>query len=278
METPALYASCYLHHLHIASPDPRSLAAFYAKVMKMSAAERDGGWELRGPARRLLLSKGPAKKLLWAAFAVRDAQSLAGLRRYVEARDVPTSASSTPFFADGAFAVKDPDNNVIVFGLAACDQSASEGLRGPLQHLTLATRDVQSIEDFYSGKLGFAVSDRVRNPEGKMMTCFMRGNHEHHNLACFYQERTGIDHHSYEAGEWDTIRDWSDHFATCGIQLKWGPGRHGPGNNLFIFIEDVDGNWIEVSAELEAVQDRPTKEWSHEPRTLNLWGPAVMRA
>ena len=27
---------------------------------------------------------------------------------------------------------------------------------------------------------------------------------------------------------------------------------------LFVFIEDIDGNWIEVSAELETVHGRPT--------------------
>jgi catechol-2,3-dioxygenase len=106
----------------------------------------------------------------------------------------------------------------------------------------------------------------------------MRGNHEHHNLAVFYQDRQGVDHHSYEAGEWDTIRDWSDHLATHDIQLMWGPGRHGPGNNLFIFIEDPDGNWIEISAELEVVHDRPVKTWPHHERTLNLWGRGVLRA
>jgi catechol-2,3-dioxygenase len=111
-----------------------------------------------------------------------------------------------------------------------------------------------------------------------MMTCFMRGNHEHHNLACFHQDRSGIDHHSYEAGEWDTIRDWADHLATQDIQLMWGPGRHGPGNNLFIFIVDPDGNWIEISAELEVIHDRPVKDWPHGERTLNLWGRAILRA
>jgi catechol 2,3-dioxygenase len=58
----------------------------------------------------------------------------------------------------------------------------------------------------------------------------------------------------------------------------WGPGRHGPGNNLFIFIEDPDGNWIEVSAELEIIHDRSLHEWPHEERTLNLWGTAIMRS
>ena len=116
-----------------------------------------------------------------------------------------------------------------------------------------------------------------------MTTCFMRSNHEHHSLACFYHDAPGldgqgIDHHSYEAGEWDTIRDWCDHLASKDIPLMWGPGRHGPGNNLFVFIADPDGNWIEISAELEVVHDRPVKIWPHGERTLNQWGRAIMRS
>jgi catechol-2,3-dioxygenase len=75
------------------------------------------------------------------------------------------------------------------------------------------------------------------------------------------------------------IRDWADHFAQARIPIRWGPGRHGPGNNLFIFIHDPDGNWVELSAELEQVQpDRPVGEWPHEERTLNLWGQGLLRS
>ena len=40
-----------------------------------------------------------------------------------------------------------------------------------------------------------------------------------------------------------------------GITLWWGPGRHGPGNNLFFMIEDPDGHKVEFSAELVHVLD-----------------------
>jgi len=279
MTSSALQASAYLHHLHLNSPDPERLAAFYAKAMEMTVAgSTDGAVIVRGPARRVAFSKGPAKKLAHAGFALRDAEGLEGLRARATEKGLAPKDFTTPFFSSGAFAVADPDGNVMAFGLAAEEGKPRRGLRGPIQHLTLATRNVQAIEDFYAGKLGFGVSDRILDPHGKLMTCFMRGNHEHHNLACFCQDRQGIDHHSYEAGEWDTIRDWSDHLATHDIQLMWGPGRHGPGNNLFIFIEDPDKNWIEISAELEVVHDRPVKVWPHGERSLNLWGPAIMRA
>jgi catechol 2,3-dioxygenase len=34
-----------------------------------------------------------------------------------------------------------------------------------------------------------------------------------------------------------------------------GPGRHGPGNNLFVFFDDPSGNHIELSAEMERFHD-----------------------
>jgi catechol 2,3-dioxygenase-like lactoylglutathione lyase family enzyme len=280
MSLTALQASAYLHHLHFLSPAPARLADWYSHAMNMQVESLSGElWLARGPARKVLFSKGEAKKLAHAGFAVRDAESLRRLREHAVQMGLSPSSIETPLFLPGAFRVTDPDGNAIFFGLAKVHTGeAPKGIRGPIQHLTLATRDVQAIEDFYAGKLGFGVSDRVVNEHGKVMTCFMRGNHEHHNLACFYQDRQGIDHHSYEAGEWDTIRDWSDHLAAQDIQLFWGPGRHGPGNNLFIFIEDPDGNWIEISAELEVVHDREVKIWPHEERTLNLWGRGVLRA
>ena len=275
-----LQASTYLHHLHFASPQPDRLASFYGQAMNMEVTTpRAGTWLATGPGRRVLFSAGKAGKLVSAGFAVRDQQALAGLRQHSAEEGLDPRDVAAGLFQPGAFRVCDPEGNEIVFGLALdVGKPQPKGIRGPIQHLTLASRAPEAIEAFYAGKLGFGISDRVVNEEGKLMTVFMRGNHEHHNLACFFQDRQGVDHHSYEAGEWDTIRDWSDHLAAKGIQLMWGPGRHGPGNNLFIFIVDPDGNWIEISAELEVVHDRPTKIWPHEERTLNLWGHAKLRA
>ena len=274
-----LKAGAYLHHIHLQSPDPERLASFYADALDMGVDRQgDGAFACSGPGRRLVISEGEAKKLAHGAFACRDREGLDDIRARAEAEGLEPKPVSTPLFAQDAFSVTDPDGNAIVFGLAAGDAASRPGMKGPIQHLTLATHDVMAIEEFYAGKLGFAVSDRVRNKAGEVTTSFMRSNHEHHTLACFRSNRQGIDHHSYEAGDWNTIRDWADRFAEREIPLMWGPGRHGPGNNLFIFIEDPDGNWIEVSAELEVIHDRPVKEWKHEPYTLNMWGPAIMRS
>jgi catechol 2,3-dioxygenase-like lactoylglutathione lyase family enzyme len=277
--TFALGAGAYLHHLHLTSPDPSRLAAFYGDVMDMAVARTaDGALLCRGAGRRLLITDGPPRQLAHAAFACNDEGTLAAIgERAARGRPGPTAADNA--LLRDALAVVDPDGNRMLFGLAAGDTPDGEPrLKGPLQHLTLATSDVDAIERFYAGTLGFAVSDRVRRDTGEVTTSFMRSNHEHHTLACFLAARAGIDHHAYETGDWVGIRDWADRFAARGLPLMWGPGRHGPGNNLFIFIEDPDGNWIEISAELETVRDRPTKDWPHAERTLNLWGRAIMRS
>ncbi|HUZ66057.1 MAG TPA: VOC family protein [Beijerinckiaceae bacterium] len=272
----AVRAGAYLHHIQLESSDPARLADFYAQALDMTCTKLGAHWLCEGPSRRILFAQGRDKSLGFGAFACRDAEALEEVRSQAQRHGVALSPSPSPLFQDEAFCVRDPDGNAIVMGVAA-QQVRPKGLRGPIQHLTLATRDPKAIERFYVEALGFMVSDRVLADDGVVNTTFMRSNHEHHTLACFRQERTGVDHHSYEAGDWAIMKDWCDRMGALRIPIIWGPGRHGPGDNIFIFIEDPDGNWIEVSAELEVVHDRPVKHWRHEPRTLNSWGPAIMR-
>src|SRR5690606_10738316 len=122
----------------------------------------------------------------------------------------------------------DPNGQTICIG-RALPEAPVEGARriqGPTQHLTFASEDVPAFVDFYVGKLGFQLTDRVLHEDGRLATAFTTSNHEHHTIACFYTPgRNGVDHHSYEAGEWAYIRDWCDHFASHDVQLMWGPGR-----------------------------------------------------
>jgi catechol 2,3-dioxygenase len=277
MMATAVSAGAYLHHVQLESRDPARLAAFYADAMNMTSRRLDAGdWLCEGPLRRMLFTQGQDKKLGYAGFACRDAEGVSAIRNRAEKSGVDILPSPSSLFGPEAFAVRDPDQNVIVFGLGQQQQSI-KGLRGPLQHLTLATEDPVAIERFYVDQLGFLTSDYVRDTDGKMLVCWMRSNHEHHTLACFRHAKQGIDHHSYEAGDWSAIKEWCDRMGDRRIPLMWGPGRHGPGNNLFIFVEDPDRNWIEISAELEVIYDRQPKDWPHEERTLNSWGRGILR-
>jgi catechol 2,3-dioxygenase len=275
----ALATGTFLHHLEIESSDPERLAAFYAEALQMDSGRKGERWLCSGPNRQMLFRRGSANKLGFAGFACGDVEGLAGLRAHIESLGVQLLPSPSPLFDARAFGVRDPDGNLFVFGVGEPQSTVHPHgpLRGPLQHVTVNSTDLAALEAFYADTLGFAVSDRVRDDNGRVTTFFVRGNHEHHTIGVFLKDKAGLDHHSYEAGEWDTIRDWCDHLATLRIPVVWGPGRHGPGNNLFVFIKDPDENMVEISAEIETIRDRPVVEWKHEPYTLNMWGPAIMR-
>ena len=109
-------------------------------------------------------------------------------------------------------------------------------------------------------------------------SCFCARDDEHHTLAFFLGSPNEWDHHCYETNEWNDIRDWGDRFAAEEIPIFFGPGRPGPGNNLFFIVTDPDGNRLEFSAELNKVTPEAVPGvWPQSERTLNSWGRAWIR-
>ena len=67
----------------------------------------------------------------------------------------------------------------------------------------------------------------------------------------------------------------AEHLAQHDHVLLYGPGRHGPGNNLFIYFHDVDGNIVEFSADMQQIWDDTKyvpKVWNPNERWSNRWG------
>ena len=274
----AFNSNAYLHHIALNTTRPLKLAKFYEKALSIERKPIRGGWVLSGARRKILILGDKKNSLRFASFACQDSQSFKSLKRNFMERGIKTFQDDHSLFLHDNFYILDCDGNKIYFGLAKNKKDQNSNLYGPLQHITFTSENLDNFVDFYVNKLGFKISDKVINKKGQLTTCFMRSNQEHHTVACFLSKKSGLDHYSFEAGTWEWIKNWCDHFSKQNIQLIWGPGRHGPGNNLFAFIEDLDGNKIEISAELEIVHDRQTKKWPHEPKTLNLWGNAIMRS
>jgi catechol 2,3-dioxygenase-like lactoylglutathione lyase family enzyme len=265
--------------LQIHSPEPGELAAFYARALGMTVEPHAGEWICRGPQRRLIMAPGPAGTLGFAAYAISDWEGLQALKTRLIAADATFDATGSPLFEPGALTVTDPDGNRTVFGIPLAESIPMPAMTARLQHVVLASTDAAKMSAFYQDVIGFTLSDEVLDDNGDLRTAFVRSDFEHHSLAVFQASECRLDHHCYEAADWNSIRDWGDHFAAIRVPLVWGPGRHGPGNNLFIFVHDLDGNWIEISAELEIVEaGRKVGAWPHEERTLNTWGRGLLRS
>lgn len=171
---------------------------------------------------------------------------------------------------------EDPDGHVIQIQRRGAHRgpAISSGARLlRLHHVTLTTEDVPALADFYVSVMGFAVSDRMADK-----FVWLRCNREHHTVAIVEGAAGGLDHYCYEIADWDALKVWCDELAAGGVTLSWGPGRHGPGNNLFIMFDDADGVHIELSCEMERFWDDRVRYgeprvWSQDLSTVNLWGP-----
>ena len=269
-----------LHHLKRCSTEPERLARWYGELLGDRVEPLAGGeWLVQGHTRRLVIGEGAAGSVPWFALALASADQLAACAAALDASGIARAPSPSPLLADGAFRITDPDGRGVVFGLPRrAAGPAAGGLPGRLQHFVCASVRVPEMLAFYRDALGMRESDRVMDGD-TLAAAFLRADPEHHVFATFRAPESRPDHHAYETTGWTDIRDWGDRMASLRIPMWWGPGRHGPGNNLFFMVEDPDGYKVELSAELERMEAGTAfRTWPHEERTLNLWGSAWMRS
>lgn len=272
MEIGASLAGLELH-----SSDPEALAAFYAKTFRLSVEREDQSFVCKADERELKIVAGPGGQLRRASYRFQSAAGFQAHRALLAERNVELVDQQPD-----SYTVADPDGHLFTFLAPQTEAVAATGptpLSARLQHFALRSATPTRLVDFFVGTLGFVLSDRVLDAEGDLTAAFMRTDSEHHSLAIFRAPEARFDHFSCEAPDWHQLRDWADHMASTGTDLAWGIGRHGPGNDTFLMVRDLDGNMGEISAELEVcAPGRPAGVWPHRPQTLNQWGVAIMRS
>jgi len=154
-----------------------------------------------------------------------------------------------------------------------------------LGHVAAFTPALDPMQSFYQDLLGFKWSDTVGD-----FFVFLRCNADHH--AANFMASTkfqGMHHVAYEMRDPNHLIAMLDHLAKNDYRLHWGPGRHGPGHNLFTYHRDPDGHVIELFTQIDVVHDeakgywepRPwheeypmyPKTWQVDLATVNQWGP-----
>lgn len=279
MTDPSPLWPARLHHIEITSDQPPVLLEFYRRLFQREPQElADGRWLVAGGERNIVVGRGARNGLGFSAFAIDDRARVAALRDFVTAQGINVQPSPSPLFGEEAFAVADRDGNILVFGTPLDGAPVNaDRLPARLQHSVVGSPNMDDLIDFRL-KLGFVLSDQVKDDDGNLTAVFLRSDPEHHSQAMFHTKVPKFDHFSMETTSWNDIRDWADHLGDLRVSLSWGPGRHGPGNNLFFMVCDADGNMVEFSAEMELMdRDTAVRLWKHEPHTLNLWGVAWIR-
>lgn len=271
--------NAHLSHVALGAADVVATRRFYEDHVGLSVIEQTPQGALRLGLGRgdHVLEVGPGEGLDHFGLELEDDAALDALGARLEAHGTATAWTQAAGNHPRALCFSDPDGHRVE--LHGRIDRAGEGLGGAgrrpvrMHHITLSTEDVPSLVDFYVSVLGFVVSDRMGD---RFM--WLRCNHEHHTVAIVEGPAGGLDHYCYEVVDWDDLRMWCDELAAGDAQVTWGPGRHGPGNNLFIMFDDPDGAHIELSCDMERFWDGNVaypapRDWAPGRHALNLWGP-----
>ena len=172
----------------------------------------------------------------------------------------------------GRTEVRGPDGEVYRF---IADEARVAALSDPdrpirVTHVVLNTPDREACERFAVDVLGFAVSDRTRH-----MT-FVRCNRKHHCIAYAGSDSASLNHVAFELPSLEAVMRGIGRMRDAGFEPVWGPGRHGPGNNVFGYFIAPWGGVIEYTAEIAEVGDDykvgGPEDWQWPPGRIDHWG------
>lgn len=170
--------------------------------------------------------------------------------------------------------LRDPDGFVVELIGEMAQVTSNYGSRAvqprKLGHISLRVKDCKRSAAFYSEVLGFRISDWVDD-----RFLWMRCNPDHHGVAFSQADVTRLHHFAFEVQDYSHLARQADHLAQYGYSLIYGPGRHGPGNNQFIYWRDPERNMIEFTCDVQQIWDDATfvpKVWSSQEQWSNLWG------
>ena len=142
-----------------------------------------------------------------------------------------------------------------------------------LSHVVLNSADVDAAERFAVSQLGFRVSDRTRH-----MT-FLRCNRTHHCIAYARAGYSSLNHIAFEMADVDGVMRGIGRLRDAGYPCVWGPGRHGPGNNVFGYFVGPHGGLVEYTSEVSEAGDDyrvgSPEDWKWPQGRIDHWGVSV---
>lgn len=266
----------------VAVPDPAATASFLEEGIGFPLVEPvDGGLAVRcagdyGPDGQtaITLVQGDALALHAVTWEVADATDLDAVAAQLDGDGLATSRT-----ASGGVAFADPAGNPVVLERHATLRvpTPSGGRVGPrrLGHLNLKTNAPAETAAFYRRQLGMLLSEQIGDG-----LWFLRLAAEHHNLGLRPGARGELHHLGLELNGWHAYEPILDRLAALDVKVEYGPGRHGPGRNLFTYVCDPSsGLRVELFADMAQIPDAASYEpprWEAGDRmtkTINRWGP-----
>jgi catechol 2,3-dioxygenase-like lactoylglutathione lyase family enzyme len=271
----------HLRHIALKTPDPAALAAFYQDKWGLKVVDQSGDkYYLRGlgPENFILaLEKAERRGIARLAFALEDREAVD--RAAVELAGQGVAIYRQPGELEtpgGGYGLQmiDPEGRRIELSAGVSPADPAQTWTAPVRpnkisHVVLNTADFEGITRFFTDTLGFRVSDW-----SEQQMVFLRVNTDHHSISFNRAAHASLNHVAYELPDMNEVMRGIGTLKRYGVNPMWGPGRHGPGNNVFCYFQDAAGYVCEYTAEVQKIDEatHQPEVWERVPEKMDRWG------
>jgi len=139
-----------------------------------------------------------------------------------------------------------------------------------LTHVVCNSEDAEKSGHLVEDVLNFTVSDRTKG------MVFVRCNASHHSTAFARAGFSSLNHIAFEMQDVDAVMRGVGRLRDFNYAPAWGPGRHGPGDNVFAYFIAPFGAVVEFSTAVEIVPDDyqagTPEDWTWPANRIDQWG------
>jgi catechol 2,3-dioxygenase-like lactoylglutathione lyase family enzyme len=263
-------------HIALRVPDLDAAVGFQQDVLGMIETERTAGVSYLTCNERhheLMLIHDPVRRGYdHIALEVEDTAALAAVMRSAQAAgghllgDVYDGEPGI----DRAVRVLAPGGHVfkLFCGMETVAAARPGDRPEKFEHASVKVLNMKSLECFLEQGLGFRFSDRL-GATASWWHC----DDDHHGMAIVRAPRSELSHYAFTVEDLNAMGRVADRLKLHRDQrLIWGPSRHGPGNNHFMYFHDNDGAMIELCCDLARMRDYQPRTWAGGLKPINQWG------
>jgi catechol-2,3-dioxygenase len=283
----------YLAGYGLEVPDLEVADAFYS-AFGLESQHLGASRQLRskhtGPADIVLL-KGAQKKLHHLSFAIRDIDTVR-FAEHLEASGIPVT---TPPFGAIREGLWFQDHWGTWINLVPVEtkppvlelpprtfeprvdrhywqELERETKPNRLGHMLMFTHDYARVEGFFLDVLGMRIADRV--PGKVTFLSAGTGIRDHHCFGLIPSTHRGFQHSSFQVDSVDAIGFGALQMQKAGYKDGFGLGRHALASNLFYYIRDPWGSWVEYYSDMDKISESwETRDWNGLPYIWPEWAP-----
>jgi catechol 2,3-dioxygenase-like lactoylglutathione lyase family enzyme len=269
-----------MSHATFVTRDIERQIDYFTNITGLALAGRDNGRAYLATKvgdLAVQLEKGDHAHCARIAFQVAPETEFEAIRRGLEEEGVRCEARNDA--APGIprmVTFTDPKGTVIEVFAEQTPIAKNQEVKGigpiKLGHLAYCVPEPKDFAEFYGRVLGFRVSDWIQD-----WFVFMRCGPDHHTINFVRGKRTQMHHVAFELKDWAQIQAACDFLGRNNIPLIWGPGRHGPGHNVYTYHRNPDDQIVELFTELDKMLDESLgyfdpRPWHRDrPQKPKVW-------